>query len=113
IIKGLFSAPAPIRVVLNQIHVDPSPAPHGFPLLGLALNKTIDRRYMATAQTDDALAWIQQQSAKHVPWMCPVSYSSIHTPYQQPPTTLYPPGFVWPASVPEGNTTEAPDQTDE
>jgi hypothetical protein len=39
--------------------------------------------------------------------MCTVSYSSIHTPYQQPPTQLYPPGFVWPANVPEGNTNEA------
>jgi arylsulfatase A-like enzyme len=74
---------------------------------GTNINMTIDRRYMATAQTDDALAWIQQQSSNNAPWMCIVSYSSIHTPYQEPPTNLYPPGFVWPANVPEGNTTEA------
>jgi hypothetical protein len=37
IIKGLFSATVPIRVVLNQTHVDPSPVPHGFARLGLAL----------------------------------------------------------------------------
>src|ERR1017187_5581260 len=39
IIKGLFSATVPIRLVLNQTHVDPSPVPHGFARLGLALAK--------------------------------------------------------------------------
>ena len=63
-----------------------------------------ERKYMVTAQTDDAVAWIKQQTG---PWMCSVGYSSIHTPYQQPPTNLYPPGFVWPAELPEGNTNEA------
>ena len=84
-------------------------------------SSTIARKYMATAQTDDALEWIQAQSPKSHrrrsehesddrsdnPWMCTVSYNSIHTPYQQPPTNLYPPGFVWPAAIPEGNTTAA------
>ena len=74
---------------------------------GTNVNLTIDRRYMATAQTDDALAWIQRQSSNGTPWMCTASYSSIHTPYQEPPAHLYPPGFVWPVGVPEGNTTEA------
>jgi arylsulfatase A-like enzyme len=74
---------------------------------GTNINLTLDRRYMATAQTDDALAWIQQQSSNGTPWMCTASYSSIHTPYQEPPVNLYPPGFVWPAGIPEGNTTEA------
>src|ERR1017187_10110895 len=40
IIKGLFSATVPIRLVLNQTHVDPSPVPHGFARLGLALDRT-------------------------------------------------------------------------
>lgn len=66
------------------------------------------RKYMVTAQTDDAISWIQSQRANSSqPWMCTVSYSAIHTPYQQPPTNLYPPGFSWPADVPEGNTTNA------
>src|ERR1017187_2832748 len=39
IVKGLFSATVPIRLVLNQTHVDPSPVPHGFARLGLALAK--------------------------------------------------------------------------
>jgi arylsulfatase A-like enzyme len=71
---------------------------------GTNVSLTTDRRYMVTAQTDDALAWIHSNSA---PWMCTVSYSSIHTPYQEPPTNLYPPGFVWPSEVPEGNQTPA------
>lgn len=74
---------------------------------GTNINLTMDRRYMATAETDDALAWIQQQSSNGTPWMCTASYSSIHTPYQEPPANLYPPGFAWPTNVPEGNTTEA------
>src|ERR1019366_10588246 len=42
IIKGLFSATVPIRLVLNQTHVDPSPVPHGFARLGLALTIAAD-----------------------------------------------------------------------
>lgn len=71
---------------------------------GTNVTQWLTRKYMVTAQTDDAIEWIHQQSK---PWMCTVSYSAIHTPYQQPPTNLYPPGFVWPAEVPEGNTNEA------
>jgi len=41
------------------------------------------------------------------PWMCTASYSAIHTPYQQPPTNLYPPGFTWPTNLVEANTNEA------
>lgn len=74
---------------------------------GTNVAQTVDRRYMVTAQTDDAVAWIKQQASNNAPWMCTVSYSSIHTPYQQPPTSLYPPGFSWPAGVAEGNQTEA------
>jgi arylsulfatase A-like enzyme len=33
--------------------------------------------------------------------MATVSYNAVHTPYQQPPPDLYPPGFVWPATIPE------------
>lgn len=70
------------------------------------VTQVVDRRYMTTAQTDDAVNWIRQQSANgDKPWMCTVSYGAIHTPYQQPPTALYPPGFEWPTNVPEGNHT--------
>ena len=57
---------------------------------------------MTSAQTDAALEWVRGQSAGNAPqrpWMATVSYNAIHTPYQQPPA--YPPGFTWPAGVPE------------
>ncbi|MEI9863077.1 MAG: hypothetical protein WDN00_00670 [Limisphaerales bacterium] len=73
---------------------------------GGKISLSTDRRYMVTAETDDAIAWIQRQPSFGKPWMCTVSYSAIHTPYQQPPTTLYPPGFTWPARIPEGNTND-------
>ncbi|MBX3732462.1 MAG: sulfatase-like hydrolase/transferase [Verrucomicrobiae bacterium] len=64
----------------------------------------IGRRYATTDQTDNAVAWIQQQQqAGDAPWMCTVSYSSIHTPYQPPPDSLYPPGFEWPSGLPEND----------
>ncbi|MEY3897215.1 MAG: hypothetical protein RLZZ214_2736 [Verrucomicrobiota bacterium] len=82
---------------------------------GKSVTASTSREYMTTAQTNDALQWIRSQSKKgrvgpskqRQPWMCTVSYDAIHTPYQAPPTSLYPPGFVWPADVPVGNTTAA------
>lgn len=83
---------------------------------GKRLSKSTSREYMTTAQTNDALRWIKTQSRKNLkcsakqtskPWMCTVSYDSIHTPYQPPPTSLRPPGFVWPSEIPMGNTTAA------
>ena len=61
------------------------------------------RQYMTTAQTDAAIEWIQAQGqgVQPHPWMATVSYNAIHTPYQEPPVNLYPPGFVWPSDVPE------------
>jgi len=74
---------------------------------GTNVAQTLTRKYMVTAQTDDSIAWIQQQRLSGKPWMCTASYSSIHTPYQQPPTWLYPPNFTWPTNLAEGNTNEA------
>lgn len=62
------------------------------------------RQYIVSAQTDAAIDWIKAQKqgpAPVRPWMATVSYTAIHTPYQQPPAELYPPGFVWPANIPE------------
>lgn len=63
----------------------------------------MSREYMTTAQTDAAIAWIRarSQDSDRRPWMATVSYNAIHTPYQHPPPGLYPPGFVWPAGVPQ------------
>ncbi|MES2921774.1 MAG: sulfatase-like hydrolase/transferase [Verrucomicrobiota bacterium] len=76
---------------------------------GSVVTQTTSREYMTIAQTNDALKWIRSQSPKGRknklgrPWMCTVSYDAIHAPYQTPPASLYPPGFVWP--VPMGNST--------
>ncbi|MGN6552234.1 MAG: sulfatase-like hydrolase/transferase [Verrucomicrobiota bacterium] len=82
---------------------------------GKHLTRSTSREYMSIANTDDALEWIQRRAPKRgsgrsnpgMPWMCTVSYNSIHTPYQQPPTNLYPPGFTWPVEIPEGGTNSA------
>jgi arylsulfatase A-like enzyme len=68
------------------------------------VQSTRSRQYMTTAQTDAALQWIRRRAEdtdRPGPWMATVSYNAIHTPYQQPPAALYPPGFTWPAGVPE------------
>jgi len=75
--------------------------------LGTNVSVSLARKYMVTAQTDDAISWIQEQRLAGKPWMCTASYSAIHTPYQQPPTNLYPPGFSWPTNLAEANTNEA------
>src|SRR5260370_4355825 len=46
IIKGLLRVAAPIREVLDHAHVDPSPPPQGFALLGLALARHAVLRFV-------------------------------------------------------------------
>jgi arylsulfatase A-like enzyme len=84
---------------------------------GGSFSRSISREYMTTAHTNDALQWIRSKSPRMgrgrpiqrmvKPWMCTVSYNAIHTPYQIPPPSLHPPGFVWPKEIPVGNTTAA------
>ncbi len=47
------------------------------------------RIYRSIIESDLAINWITQRRP-HRPWMATVSYSSAHTPYQQPPTALLP-----------------------
>jgi len=54
---------------------------------GNACGSTIDRRYMTDAQGQDGVAWWKRQSG---PRMLTLSFNTIHTPYQKPPTTLVP-----------------------
>ena len=74
------------------------------------LHRSTVREYMSVFQTDTAINWLQThrrgKNPHPQPWMCTVSYDSIHTPYQEPPTNLYPPGFSWPPGIPEGCETE-------
>jgi arylsulfatase A-like enzyme len=52
-----------------------------------ACGSTIDRTYLTTAQGTDGINWWKQQSG---PRMLTLSFNTIHTPYQKPPTTLVP-----------------------
>jgi hypothetical protein len=77
---------------------------------GHRIKQSTEHSYATTRQTDDGIDWINQQMKKggakrH--FMCTMSYNAIHTPYQQPPLDLYPPGFSWPAFIAEDVTTEA------
>jgi hypothetical protein len=47
------------------------------------------RVYRSVIESDLAINWIKQRPANK-PWMATMSYSSAHTPYQQPPTALLP-----------------------
>jgi len=49
------------------------------------------RRYRTRLETDAAIAWINSREPGQ-PWMASMSYSAIHTPYQQPPMDLLPDG---------------------
>ena len=51
------------------------------------------RGYRSILESDWAIDWIKSQSSE-VPWMATVSFSSAHSPFQQPPTSLLGPGSV-------------------
>lgn len=50
------------------------------------------RGYRTTIETDAAIEWINARPADKA-WMATVSYSSAHTPWQQPPKRLIPGDF--------------------
>jgi arylsulfatase A-like enzyme len=77
---------------------------------GSGLHRTPVRQYMSIYNTDTAIQWVKGQSQGNrpqKPWMLTVAYDSIHTPYQHPPTNLWPPGFTWPPDASEGGTNAA------
>jgi hypothetical protein len=49
------------------------------------------RVYRTRLETDAAIDWITRHPHRG-PWMATVSYSADHTPYQQPPPAVLPPG---------------------
>lgn len=51
------------------------------------------RGYRSILESDWAIDWIKSQSPE-VPWMVTVSFSSAHSPFQQPPTSLLGAGSV-------------------
>jgi hypothetical protein len=51
------------------------------------------RGYRSIIESDWAIDWIDSQ-APDKPWMATVSFSSAHSPFQQAPTSLLPPGSI-------------------
>ena len=48
------------------------------------------RGYVTEATNSAASAWINARNTAHQPWMASISYATIHSPYQQPPSSLLP-----------------------
>jgi len=65
------------------------------------------RKYRTQIETDGAIEWIAKRPHSG-PWMATVSYSSDHSPYQQPPPKLLPSGTENNAGLQCGST--SPDQ---
>ncbi|CAM5201532.1 Arylsulfatase A-like enzyme OS=Castellaniella defragrans OX=75697 GN=HNR28_001610 PE=4 SV=1 [Castellaniella defragrans] len=60
------------------------------------------RGYRTTIETDAAIDWINSRPSGK-PWMATVSYTSAHTPWQQPPAALMP-DLVGPGGYPNAST---------
>jgi arylsulfatase A-like enzyme len=56
----------------------------------LQLNDPAARGYVLETTNKSAISWINTQDNLKKPWMATVSYATIHTPYQQPPSSLLP-----------------------
>ncbi len=50
------------------------------------------RGYVSVATTNSAIQWINSESAQGRRWMATVAFANDHTPYQQAPDNLLPPG---------------------
>ncbi len=76
---------------LNAYYVWPLTVGSGGHAERVALTDPRARKYAPSAITDEAIRWIKSLPARQ-PWMATIAYPSIHTPYQQPPTSLLPAG---------------------
>ena len=52
------------------------------------------RMYRTTVEVNAARDWINSMRHQNKRWMATVSFSSAHTPYQQPPRDLLSPGSI-------------------
>lgn len=71
----------------NGYYVSPLVIIHGNNVEEVPLTDPRARRYRTRIETDAAIDWIKSR-APNKPWMATVSYSSAHTPWQQPPGGL-------------------------
>ncbi len=67
---------------------------------GVAYQETPARVHADTDQAEHAIAFINAQQSAGSPWMCTLSFTGDHDPWQAPPAELLPPGTHWPAKLP-------------
>ena len=67
---------------------------------GAAYQVRPTRVYADTDQAELATAFILQHRNSGTPWMCSLSFTGDHDPWQQPPLELLPPGTQWPRQLP-------------
>ena len=67
---------------------------------GAAFQEIPVRVYADTDQAELATAFILEHRAAGTPWMCSLSFTGDHDPWQQPPAELLPPGTQWPQDLP-------------
>lgn len=72
---------------LNGYYVSPLVIFDGKKTEEVPLNNPRARVYRTKLETDSAIDWIKARPANK-PWMATVSYTSAHTPWQQPPSAL-------------------------
>ncbi len=59
------------------------------------------RKHADVVQADDAIAFInEQRKTPKEKWMCTLSFSGDHDPWQPPPQSSLPPGTTWPNKLP-------------
>lgn len=73
--------------VLNGYYVSPLVIINNGNVEEVPLTDKRSRGYRTTIETDAAIEWINSRPANK-PWMATVSYSAVHTPWQQPPRNL-------------------------
>lgn len=82
---------------LNGYYVSPLVIINDGKIEEVPLTDSRARGYRTRIETDAAINWIKSRSVG-TPWMATVSYSSAHTPWQQPPGKLLSAGTDGPAS---------------
>ena len=92
---------------LNGYYVSPLVIIDGEHVEEVALNDPRARVYRTRLETDAAIEWIKARPAD-TPWMATVSYTAVHTPWQQPPGDLLsvhggPTSDGWSCTAPEAS----------
>lgn len=87
---------APAEVNFEQVnahYVSPLVVNSEGTVLEAPLSDTRGRGYRSTIEVNAAVDWINSRSNEAGPWMTTLSFSSAHTPLQQPPAELLPSGI--------------------